>query len=295
MQKVSERQKIQGVLERIENDSFSPDDVDLLLIKLREYSLHGSIFQELSHFAAHNDNRNIGFTFSHISGFFNSIVFHMKHLSGNTPIIIETPVSSYIVETIIYNIKASRIDFPETYKCSYDSFMSRFKNTFEKIKGSDTYKVKSLIKGTVKKVIEDMLQKLIAQPLFTQEEIINQIIETLELNNFVFDSETIRQRSDRVILYIMLLMHGTEYNINKQDIAKSVLHVTNVEDKKVLQLFAYFMVPDAKYPNKLLFPLISTNIDPDLYCSSRVIDINIHDVDMCGLILNKENKLDLIE
>lgn len=294
MQKISERQKIQGVLERIENNSFSPDDIDLLLIKLREYSLRGSVFQELSHFAAHNDSRNIGFTFNHIYGFFNSIVFHKKHIHEKTTVI-QTPVPSYVIETVIYNIKASKIDFRETYKCSYESFLNKFKNTFEKNKGSNTYKIKGVVKGTVKKVVEDMLQRLIAEPLYTQDEVISQIIETLELNNFDFDSEAFQQRSDKIILYIMLLMHGTEYNVTKEDIAKSVLHISFFKDKKELGLCAYFIVPDANYPNKLIFPLITTNLDPNLYCSPKMIDISPSNIDKHELIINKENKLDLLE
>lgn len=74
LNKLAERKKVQDVLFKIYNNTFSSLDIDFLLIKLREHSKYGSIFQEIAHFAAHNEYRDKGQTFFHMNGFFSSIL-----------------------------------------------------------------------------------------------------------------------------------------------------------------------------------------------------------------------------
>lgn len=54
--------KAKEAIGRIEQGSFTEDDIELLLIRLREYSSAKSIFQEISHFIAHH-RRDTGITF----------------------------------------------------------------------------------------------------------------------------------------------------------------------------------------------------------------------------------------
>lgn len=290
MKKSQERQKIQEILFRVEEDTFTPSDIDLLFIKLREFSIFGSVFHEISHFAAHNDNRDKGETFEFIRGFFNSFVFRIEHIDGKT-VSLESPIPAYIIETIKYNIKASKINFQAEYKCSFTSFDSKFKNVFQKIKGTNSYKVKGTLKGTVAQVVYDMLQLLIALPLFNQDQIIDSILETLNKNNFKVNENLFRLRSDKIILFVILLLHSTEYNIDDHNRSKSIIYINT--DKDTLELWAYIIAPTDSGSTKILFPLISTKINYSLFCTKKLSDALFKDVDIDSIIINNKNQIDL--
>lgn len=292
LKKPSERQKIQEILDKIEADSFSPSDIDLILIKLREYSKPKSLFQEISHFAAHNEMRDQGNTFYHMNGFFSSMLFHTKHsFDEKEPLDFSKPIPSYVIEKIKFNIHLSKDTFTEKYKCSQTQFESKFNNVFQKIKGTNTYKLKGTLKGTVRKVTEDMLQLLISQPLFTQEQIIEEFINVLKENQFSLDENIYRLRCEKIILFIIFLMHGTEYSITKEIKAISFIDINKEDNLRILSLNAHVPTPYKDTLITCVYPLISTKLDYFHHCSEKIIKSGINDTNRDMLII-KNRKLD---
>lgn len=292
LRKPSERLKIQEILDRINDDSFTPSDIDLILIKLREYSEPKSLFQEISHFAAHNELRDQGNTFYHMNGFFSSMLFHTKHSFDEAePLDFSKPIPSYVIDKIKFNVNLSKDKFTDKYKCSLTQFESKFNNVFQKIKGTNTYKLKGTLKGTVRKVTEDMLQVLISQPLFTQEQIIEEFISVLRANQFSIDEKLYRLRGDKIILFIIFLMHGTEYSITEEIKSKSFIDINQENNLSILSLNAHVPTP---YKNTLItcvYPLISTTLDSFDHCSEKILKSGINDTNRHILII-KNGKLD---
>lgn len=292
LKKPSERQKIQDILDKIQDDSFTPSDIDLILIKLREYSKPKSLFQEISHFAAHNEIRDQGNTFYHMNGFFSSMLFHTKHsFDGKEPLDFSKPIPSYVIEKIRFNVHLSKDTFTEKYKCSLNQFESKFNNVFQKIKKTNTYKLKGTLKGIVRKVTEDMLQLLISQPLFTQEQIIEEFINVLKDNQFSIDENVYRSRCDKIILFIIFLMHGTEYCITEDIKATSFIDINKEDSLSVLSLNAHVPTPYKDTLITCIYPLISTNLDYLDHCSEKIIQTGINDTNRNILII-KNRKLD---
>lgn len=290
LKKPSERQKIQEILNKIEDDSFTPSDIDLILIKLREYSKPKSLFQEISHFAAHNEMRNQGNTFYHMNGFFSSMLFHTKHSFDNKePLDFSKPIPNYVIEKIKFNINLSKDNFAEKYKCSLTQFESKFNNVFQKIKGTNTYKLKGTLKGTVKKVTEDMLQLLISHPLFTQEQIIEEFIKVLKENEFNLDEKLYRLRCEKIILFIIYLMHGTEYTITEKIKATSFIDITEENNLRILSLNAHVPTPYKDTLVTCVYPLISTRLDYFHHCSEKIIQLGINDKNRDMLIIKNRN------
>lgn len=292
LKKPSERQKIQEILDKIEDDSFTPSDIDLILIKLREYSKPKSLFQEISHFAAHNEIRDQGNTFYHMNGFFSSMLFHTKHsFDGKEPLDFSKPIPGYVIEKIKFNIHLSKDTFTEKYKCSLTQFESKFNNVFQKIKGTNTYKLKGTLKGTVRKVTEDMLQLLISQPLFTQEQIIEEFINVLKENQFSIDENLYKLRCEKIILFIVFLMHGTEYSITEEIKSISFIDINQEDDLRILSLNAHVPTPYKDTLITCVYPLISTKLDYLYHCSEKIIQSGINEKNRDMLII-KNRKLD---
>lgn len=290
MKKHSERIKVQKILDKIKENNFSPEDIDLLLIKLREYALPKSLFEEISHFAAHNESRHKGFSFEHLSGYFDTILFLYNHtLASGKPLDFSKPIPAYVINTILFNQQLlSPDDFQRKYKCSQTQFKSRFHNTFLKIKGTNTYKIKGTLKGTVGSVVQDMLSYIFSYPLYTDKQIFNEIFTLLQANDFDITFDQLNIRYKKIILFIIYLMHNTEYQITDSLIGISQIHITP-STTDTIQLSA--LVPLPKGDGKFMFPLITTDLDPAEFCSENLLKHGTNEGSQ--LIINDRNMLDI--
>lgn len=290
MKKHSERIKVQKILDKIKENNFSPEDIDLLLIKLREYALPKSLFEEISHFAAHNESRHKGFSFEHLSGFFDAILYLINHiLEGGKPLNLHEPIPSYVINTILFNQKLlSPKDFQQKYKCSQTQFISRFHNTFLKIKGTNTYKIKGTLKGTVRSVVQDMLGSIFSYPLYEGDEILNEIFTLLKDNEFEITLDEFNLGSAKIILFIIYLMHNTEYKITDSLVGLSQIHISKSQDETI-RLSALVPLPSGK--GKFSFPLITTDLDPAEFCSENLLKHGTNEGSQ--LIINDRNMLDI--
>lgn len=297
IKKLSERNKIEKVLRKIEKDDFDEIDIDFLLIKLREFSEFDSIFREISHFAAHNEIRDKGQTNSHLNGMFSSILTFMEHRPEmNNPIDFYEDIPGYIINKIFFNAKLCKDDFLESYKCSYTSFISKVKKFFIKIPNTNNYKMKTPPSRNIQFIINDLLELLNFNAILSQDQIVNEICRVLDKNLFLYDRKLFISRSNKICLYIIYLMHGTEYNLSEDK--KAYTYINIMKNNIRLSANMTFRNNLTEEESNITFSssLIQTNLNPSDFCSDIIlilINNDLHHLANKDLFINHNGKLDI--
>lgn len=297
IKKLSERTKIEKVLKKIEKDDFDEIDIDFLLIKLREFSEFDSTFREISHFAAHNETRDKGQTNSHLSGVFASILTFMEHRPEmNNPIDFHKDIPNYVIEKIYFNAKIHKDDFLELYKCSYTSFINKFKKSFIKIPNTNNYKMKTSPSKNIHSIIIDLLELINFKSILSQDQIINEICRVLDRNSFIYDKNLFISRSNRICLYIIYLMHATEYILSENKKAFTYINIS--KDNICLNANMTFRNNLTENESNITFSstLVSTDLKPSDFCSDLIlilINNNLEHLANKDLFINENGKLDI--
>jgi hypothetical protein len=295
MIKGTEKQKVFEIIKKISENCFDYNEIDLLFLRLREHVEKESIFHELANFVAHNEIRKRGL----INNSLNSLYYKINILFDTTKKDYNFDITKPFNKNILSIVKHQSRIIEEYFMYSQFSFSKyEFQNVLENAffidKNGMAIKRYDLPDNFIELFIY-FINTIGTVPDYTQNEIIKEIINVLNNNNFEFDEKIICQNSNKIMLSILLLLHRTKYTIDTKNIVYTHVYY-NAEDisEKYMGLYAEVFHPNY---NEISFgyPIIATNLKLNEWCDYSILSQLINPKSNTGfnqsLIINKEFKL----
>ncbi|MEI4929350.1 hypothetical protein ACK3ZF_00760 [Aeromonas caviae] len=265
--KVIEVKAIEAI-QRIERGTFSEDDIELLLIRLREYSGANSIFREISHFIAHH-KRDSGTTFQSLYKVYCQMRAYSEFQHQKKQLDLSIPIEKWFYDFVI-----SQFDEIESHSLKKEHGISRkqakeiFK-TFFSHKKNEYHLIKQPTQELIN-IINAALSFIKIKPLFSPSEIVSSFIETFKSLGLLQGTENLKAQSDKLILGLLVILHKREFYIGKDLFGKAILGIFDDGTGKFknLELMGSIKAPGLPI---ICFPLVETSLDFDMWCSPELI------------------------
>lgn len=306
------KQKAQKVISRIESAEFDEIDVDTLLMQLRAFSNDKILFREVADFVAHNDERKQGVANDSLDAFYLSMKFFVEYASENKLLNIYKPFPLYIKKLMIFQIdKCKAIDLKSKFSTTKEKLTCNIKSLFEESKKNNTavLRQQKISKKNLKS-IEFLLSFIGSKPAFTQEVLLDEILQVIRENGLTFDENKFFEQGDKIVLYILMLLHNTQYNFNgyKQGYSKLAcentsipynINLVNKDGNSVshewtfghLNINGNVVIEKDGKDLTISYPLVSTNLLVEDWCDESLFIIKSLDNEQ-NSILHKVIDLD---
>lgn len=236
--------KAKRSIQKIEQGSFSEDDIKLLLIDLREYSDTKSIFREIAHFIAHN-KRDSGLTFLSLYKVYcrmrayGEFQYHTKQLD------LSKPIEKWFYDFVLFQLDEIESHIlKKKYGFSRKHAKKTFKSFFSEEKG--IYKcVKAVDQGLIN-IVNEASSFIKIKPLFSCDEIVSSFSDTFKKLGLLIDSNDFEKQSEKLILGLLVLMHKREFHIGKDVFGKIEVDfpADGFGKPKTLKLRGTIQIPD---------------------------------------------------
>ena len=286
-----EKITIQENVKKIESNDFSYNDLYMIYTGLRQHvnyrgSLYENIVYELSNFISHNDNRNQGVTLSSFNDFYYVSSYLVSMITG-MKIDLSTIFPSNI-KSICLN-KLNRME-AKTVKESFGENKEIIKKVIEKAIICDDENNAYINKSApriVYDIIVDLLSRVPAEPMFTDEDIIKSLIKVLDMNEIKYNKVMLLKQKEKIILSLLVLMHHTEFISEELD-CKIHCHIYYDIETNNLTLNLGYLVPNNEWIG-FMYEAITTNLSIYNYCSEELLKRHNQDlIEKNGSVFNSE-------
>lgn len=260
--------KAKGIVKKIEQGLFSEDDIELLLIRLREYVDAKSIFREISHFIAHH-KRDSGLTFLSLYKVYcrmrayGEFQYHKKQLDLSRPI-----------EKWFYDFVLFQLDEIESHvlKKKYGFSRKEAKRVFKSFftEDNDIYRLGKVANQDLANIVNEASSFIKIQPLFSCDEIVDGFYQSLNNLGLINDQGEFKKQSDKLILSLLVLMHKREFHIGKDVFGKTEVDCPADGFGKIknLELRGTIQVPNLV---AIVVTLIETSLDCAAWCDPELL------------------------
>jgi hypothetical protein len=208
-----DKPKARKLVRKIENLGFDENDVDAMLIRLREYAGAHRIFREVADFVAHSDKRHAGLVRDSLRALHLSMRFFQEYVSPKRSLDLSQPFPSYVSELMRYEVdKCDVADLASKFSVSPERLTSRLEKAFAYDKARKLCTPKKPLSLPTLNAIRYLLSAIRSKPTFTADQFVDDFIQVLVENGLVHEDAAVRAASDRLILCVVLLMHSTQYS-----------------------------------------------------------------------------------
>ena len=290
--KAADRRLVQEIVDSIQSGDINEAGVRSLIITLRDHSNQFKVFTEVSHFVAHTVSRKMGMSNSSIERMKLIIEFFQQYISPKKKLSLIEPFPCLDKEAN----DSSQVDRLETgelkkeFNLSHGSLKRYIKEGFVDIDGSNNVirKVGKLPNSALN-AISRLLSFISGNASFTHEEFLEELIQTLAKNRINFDKKQLTKHSDRLVLFIILLMHKVKYFNKKIFIGEtrisaekeSILHGVNFIDKDgnevedtqtfgTLNVLGISEIDNGDKTLKVAHVIMTTNLTAKDYCEDSL-------------------------
>lgn len=265
--KLFDKSKTQKLIKKIESGHFDYDDVENILMKLRDYSGSNQIFREIADFVAHKRERNKGIIKDSIEYMLYAIRYFKEYRFSKRNLDFFKPFPVWIKKLLIHQIEKTNEEILSVrYGFKKQQLTNYIKNHF--VVNNHTV---TLIdeKYTMKKyvVLKYLLNFISIYPTFTQAQIIESIIKTIDDNGLQIDKNKFIENQNLIILNLIFLLHCTEYKHNKTSIGYSVIQYDKNTDNKIY-VGGHF---DLDEKTHIVHKIITTELDANDYFDSKIL------------------------
>lgn len=292
-----EKVKAQKLLSLIEDGEFDENDVEGLFMKLRAFCGDSRVFREIADFVAHNDIRNKGLTNESMEAFYLSIKFFCEYVSTNKSLNIGDPFPMYIKRLMKYQaMKADAKALLKEFRVSPPSLVKKIDTHFKDDKKAGTAQLNGKLGAETAAAIKHVLSFIHAQPAFTQDDLMRELLLVLAENKMEFDQQKIAQQADKISICVLALLHDTQFDINghklgycgiaadKQAISHGVTYVDedgnevpNPEAFGLLQLHGHVAVQHNGGEVQVAYTVFQTNLGAPEWCDDSLFVIEHSD------------------
>ena len=250
--------KAKEAVQRIEQGNFSEDDIELLLIRLREYSDTKSIFKELAHFIAHH-KRDSGLTFLSLYKVYCRMRAYGEFQYHKKQIDLSKPIEKWFYDFILFQLdELESYILKKKYGFSRKQAKQKFKSFFCEEK--DVYRCNKTPDEELANIINEASGFIKIKPLFSSEEIVVSFLKTFKDLGLVTDPNDFKMQSDKLILGVLVLMHKREFHIGNDVFGTTAVDfpTDGFGRLKNMELRGTLQIPDL---TDIVVTLIETPID----------------------------------
>ena len=260
--------KAKEAIHRIEQGSFSEDDIELLLIRLREYADAKSIFREISHFIAHH-KRDSGLTFLSLYKVYCRMRAYGEFQHQKKQLDLSKPINKWLYDFVLFQLdEIESHALKSKYGFSRKEAKREFKSFF--FEENDTYNLHKTANQNLINIINEASNFIKIKPLFSCDEIISSFSNTFVNLGLVKDRNLFKNQSDKLILTLLVLMHKREFHIDKNVFGKTEMDfpADGFGKPKNLELRGTIHVPN--FPS-IVVTLIETSLDCATWCDPELL------------------------
>ncbi|MGY1949451.1 hypothetical protein [Pseudomonas pergaminensis] len=283
--KVIEKAKAQKVVDKIQAGNFDENDVDTLFIKLRPYSNDYKVFREVADFVAHPDARNRGLVNEALEAFHLSMKFYINYKYQEKKLDLGNPIPLYIKKLLKFQIdRCPAADLRKRFNKSPSDLKNLIDMLFEDDKKNRTTMLRLFrLNEKAKSVLEHLLGFIGGSLAFTPETLISEIISVLKYNQLVFEDRLILENQEMLVLCVMLLMHRTTYEVEREPIGYCEFSAGNssipfdlpeelveINGFGMLSLHAVIDIPVNGKLSKIGYPILQSTLSVTKYCDESL-------------------------
>lgn len=293
MNSPNERAKTQRTLNDVSAGRFDERDIDHLFMSLRSHCGQHKIFREVADFVAHKEIRDKGITNQSLEAFYLSFKYFSEYVSPKKSLDIGAPFPAYIIKLMRYQVdKCDEARLRQEFNVTKSRLKSRIDNLFKIDNKARTACLSKQLSAPNFRALQHILGFIGSHPAYTQDEIISELIEVLNVNKLAFDRGSVLSQGDRIMLCILSLIHESEYDFKGHktgycNIAcetTALPHgVTYVDEKGMpvkivqsygnLQINGHVAVVNSDQDVTVAYPIITTNLDVEEWCSESLFSI----------------------
>ena len=253
--------KAKEAIHRMEQGSFSEDDIELLLIRLREYADAKSIFREISHFIAHH-RRDSGLTFLSLYKVYCRMRAYGEFQYRKKQLDLSEPIEKWLYDFVLFQLDEIESHvLKRKYGFSRKEAKRDFKSFF--FEENDAYNLCKTANQNLINIVTEASSFIKIKPLFSCDEIISSFSDTLGNLGLIKDRNLLKNQSDKLILSLLVLMHKREFHIDKSIFGKTEIDfpADGFGKPKNLELRGVIQIPN-------LVPIVVTLIETSLDCAT---------------------------
>lgn len=301
-----EKGKTESLIAKIEQGEFDEDDIDLIFIRLRDYSDINSVFREIGHFIAHSKKRDRGITYDALWVFHTMIQYMFDYKMKRKKFDIFQLFPIYIKDLILYQItRIGEAKLKNKYNLNYN--LKKIVNTLI-IEAQQnkcilnpidlrfgTYTVEE--QTSICDLIYDLMGFIQRPTMYNQADIIDSIVDTIKINNLLINENVFKQQGDKIMLCILCMLHNKEFSLKNYPIANCKIgssknvyrHFDNdpklgkifVEDTLGYNIITLDGNVEVEYKTGFTvrgkFPFITTDLNASDWCKLEIFDCEIPD------------------
>lgn len=223
--KLFDKSKTQKLIKKIESGHFDYDDVENLLMKLRDYCGSNQVFREIADFVAHKKERDRGVIKTSLEFMALSLRFYKEYHLPKKKLDLSNPFPKWIKKFMLYQVdKLDGVILKSEYSFDKNQLKTYIKDKFNYSDNETVILKDESLSSSKIAVLSYLFSQFIIFPTFTQKQVIEAVIEVIEKNNLLLDTIKFLENQNIFILNLILLMHCTEYKNGKTIIGYSLIH-----------------------------------------------------------------------
>ena len=258
MMKPIEKQKTELIIDRIEGGNFDLNDIDNLFMKLRGFSGTRKVFKDITHFVAHNTERDTGLAKDGMEAIYLRMKFFALYQTVKN-IDFRQPFPIWIKRTLKFQLEL--LD-EETLKKELDKNKNQVKNILDRSFRDNHKAGTTMIKKyneEIYQVIKVLLGWIIVKPVYTGKQFYEELLKVLNENKIRYSTSGMHLQKEKILISVLLLFHNTRFLLKDGRHGVCILKT----DKEEGTLGCYGGVP-FDYPGKkyllIGFPIFSTKL-----------------------------------
>lgn len=275
--KLSEKNKVQENIRRIESGEFTTDDVEMLFLRLRSYSFEYHVFREAGDFVAHSDKREKGIINDAMDGVFLKLRYFAEFSMDDKSLDVMGDLPKYFKRLLRQTlIRTSPDDLKRELGMSVEAAASVVENTIVEYKDRKVCRLKDgKLSARKLSVINYLSSFLHGGPIFDGDTLLQQILGVLERNKFAYSSEKILAQRSNILLTFCLLVHQVEFKLSNGGQGYCEIQVETSGDRMsahgLLILRGISAVPTSKGTLNFAHHIFDTGIRAEDACSESLI------------------------
>ncbi len=230
------KSKVLDIISNIERGNVCSNEIELLLIWLREYTEASSIFKEIAHFMGH-PKRDSGQVFSSLYKLYCRFNAYKLYQHEKKAIDLTSPVDQWFYDFVIDQLdscdsKGLKKKYGYSRKEAKKRFRACFleediiKNQSRKTSGAK-YRCTNPSSKDLANVINEASSFIKIEPLWEPQQIVESFWVTLESLALIDTRKDLESQSEKIFLCILMLLDKRDYHIGEHVFGKTTLTSPN--------------------------------------------------------------------
>lgn len=208
-----EKRKAQKLVDKIEHQEFDENDIDGLLLRLRDNAGKYGVFREVAHIAAHSGKRHAGLVRDNLRRFYLSMTHFQEYVSPKKTLDLSQPFPSYVWELMKYEIeKCDESDLRTKFRVSRKSLRNKLEKLFKYDKATRMCELRKPMPHLTFHAIKYLLGAIRSSPTLADHQIVDEFVGVLRANGLSFEESNFRVSTDRITLCVLLLLHNRTHS-----------------------------------------------------------------------------------